>query len=148
MKKLLLTCLFSTIISLLFGNYIFTSYKTATERIIATSTQSEKVYMLLYGSYNSKEKVDKITIDNYILEEDNGFYKVYIGVSLSLENAKKIKEIYNNLGNSIYIREKYINDFEFIYYLESVDKFDNLSNDEILSIEDNIIDKYKEIFNE
>ncbi len=148
MKKLLLTCLFSTIISLLFGNYIFTSYKTATERIIATSTQSEKVYMLLYGSYNSKEKVDKITIDNYILEEDNGFYKVYIGVSLSLENAKKIKEIYNNLGNSIYIREKYINDFEFIYYLESVDKFDNLSNDEILSIEDDIIDKYKEIFNE
>ena len=148
MKKLLLTCLFSTIISLLFGNYIFTSYKTATERIIATSTQSEKVYMLLYGSYNSKEKVDKITIDNYILEEDNGFYKVYIGVSLSLENAKKIKEIYNNLGNSIYIREKYINDFEFIYYLESVDKFDNLSNDEILNIEDDIIDKYKEIFNE
>lgn len=149
MKKLLFTCFFATSISLLFGNYIFSSYKNAAEKIISASTQNEKVYMLLYGSYNSKDKVDKLTLGNYILDEEDGFYKVYVGVSLSLENSNKIKEVYKDLGNSIYIREKYISNLEFIDYLQNNEQnFSELSDEKILSIENNIIDKYKEIFNE
>lgn len=149
MKKLLFTCIFATVISLAFGNYIFSSYKSAAERIISSSLQSEKVYMMLYGSYNSKEKISKLSLDNYILIEEDGFYKVYVGVSTSLENSNKIKEVYKDLGNSIYIREDYISNLEFIDYLYNKENnFSELSNDEVLSIQNDIINKYKEIFNE
>ena len=105
--------------------------------------------MLLYGSYNSKEKVDNLSLDNYILENENGFYKVYVGVNFSLENANKIKEIYKEKGNIIYVREKEISNLEFIDYMQNNEiDFSNLDKKEILSIEKNIIDKYKEIFNE
>lgn len=149
MKKLLFTCVFATIISLAFGNYIFSSYKNVAERIISSSLQSEKIYMLLYGSYNSKEKISKLSLDNYILIEEDGFYKIYVGVSTSLENSNKIKEIYKELGNSIYIRENSVSNLEFIDYLYNKEQnFSELTNDEILSIENDIINKYKEIFNE
>ena len=149
MKKLLLTCLFTTTLSILFGSYIFTAYKRTIENIISASLVNEKVYMLLYGSYNSKEKVDKLLLDNYILEEENGFYKVYVGANISLENANKIKEIYREKGNIIYIREKYIRSLEFVDYMQTNEvDFSSLDKDKILSIENNIINKYKEIFNE
>lgn len=149
MKRLLFTSIFTAIISLVLGNYIFSSYKKTVENLITASGSSEKVYMLLYGSYNSKEKVDNILLDNYILEEENGFYKVYVGVSLSLENSNKIKEIYKESGNSIYIKERYISSLEFIDYLNNSEQnFSELSKERILGIEDNIINKYKEIFNE
>lgn len=149
MKKLLLTCLFTTILSIMFGNYIFISYKRTIENIISASMIEEKVYMLLYGSYNSKEKVDNLTLENYILENENGFYKVYVGVNFSLENANKIKEIYKEKGNIIYIREKNISSLPFIDFMQSNEvDFSNLDKEKILSIENNIINKYKEIFNE
>ena len=99
--------------------------------------------------YNNKQKVDNLSLDNYILSLENGFYKVYVGASFSLENSKKIKEIYKDLGNIIYIKEKNISNLEFIDYLQNNEvDFSNLTNTEILSIENNIINKYKEMFNE
>jgi len=149
MKRLILTCFFTTILSVAFGSYIFSSYKKEIENIINASLVTENVYMLLYGSYNTKEKTDNLTLENYILEEENGFYKVYVGVTNSIENANILKEIYKEKGNIIYVREKNINSLEFIDYIQKEDvDFSNLNNDEILSIEKNIINKYKEIFNE
>ena len=149
MKRLLVMCSFTILISLAFGNYIFGIYKKSVENIISTSLSNEKVYMLLYGSYNNLEKVNKLSLDNYILINENGYYKVYVGVSMSLDNSNKIKGIYKDLGNSIYIKEKYISSLEFVDYLynKEVD-FSNLENEEILNIENDIINKYKEIFNE
>ncbi len=147
MKKLLYTCLFTIIISVLFGNYIFSSYKSSIEKIVNASISSEKIYMLLYGSYNSLDKVKNIDLDNYILEEENGFYKVYVGITKKEENSKKLKEIYKEKGNIIYVREKYISNLELIdYIMNNENNFDNISNEEILSIENNIINKYKELY--
>ena len=149
MKKLVLTCFFTTTLSVALGSYIFASYKESIENIINASLATEKVYMLLYGSYNSKEKVDKLSLEEFILENENGFYKVYVGVTKSLENANILKGIYKEKGNIIYVREKDINSLEFIDYMQREDvDFSNLNNDKILSIEKNIINKYKEIFNE
>lgn len=147
MKKLLYTCLFTIIVSVLFGNYIFSSYKKSIEKIVNASISSEKIYMLLYGSYNSLDKVKNINLDNYILEEENGFYKVYVGITKNEENLKKLREIYKEKGNIIYVREKYISNLELIdYIMNSESNFDNISNEEILSIEKNIINKYKEFY--
>ena len=147
MKKLFIMCLISGFISVMFGNYIFNIYKNKLDDTLEVISTNEKVYMLLYGSYNSKEKVDNLKISDYLLEVDD-FYKVYIGITRTIENANTIKEIHKQLGNDIYIREKIINNLEFLDYLNYNDNYEKKSNEEILNIQKNIIKKYKELFNE
>ena len=138
MKKLLITLLITSLISFLFGNYIFKVYiKNVKEIVKEASSIYDDVYMLLYGSYNTIEKAKKNNLNNYILKEEDGFYKVYIGVTKSKENAEK--------GNDIYIKEKRISGLEFMDYLYNVDvDFKILTEGEILEIQNNIINKYKE----
>jgi DNA modification methylase len=57
MKRLVITCFLTTTLSVAIGSYIFSSYKKSIENIINASLITEKAYVLLYGSYNSKEKV-------------------------------------------------------------------------------------------
>ena len=83
MKKLLITLLITSLISFLFGNYIFKVYiKNVKEIVKEASSIYDDVYMLLYGSYNTIEKAKKNNLNNYILKEEDGFYKVYIVLSL------------------------------------------------------------------
>ena len=93
MKRFLSIFFFTTTISILFGIFIFGIYIKNIKDIVSVSKDTN-VYMLLYGTYNNKDKVDKLNLDNYILEVNDNFYEVYIGISLSLENASKIREIY------------------------------------------------------
>lgn len=146
MKKLLITLLITSLISFLFGNYIFKVYiKNVKEIVKEASSIYDDVYMLLYGSYNTIEKAKKNNLNNYILKEEYGFYKVYIGVTKSKENAEIIREIYKEKGNDIYIKEKRISGLEFMDYLYNVDvDFKILTEGEILEIQNNIINKYKE----
>lgn len=146
MKKLFLTLTITGLISFLFGNYIFSVYKKNLENAIkSVSSTYEKVYMLEYGSYKDKNKALNTNLDNYILETQDGFYKVYVGVTLNSELATKIKSIYKKLGNDIYIREKYISSLEFVDYLNNHEVLsDTSSNDEVLIMEEDIINKYKE----
>ena len=146
MKKFLSTILFTSMISIIFGNMIFYIYKKDAIDTIEVMNNQEYIYMVLYGSYNNMDKVNNLKLNNYILENDNGYYRVYIGVSKSLENATKIKEIYNKLGNNTYIRNIKMDNIEFIDYLDNVESdFNSKSDNEILVIENNIINKYKEI---
>ncbi len=146
MKKFLSTILFTSMISIIFGNMIFYIYKKDAIDTIEVMNNQEYIYMVLYGSYNNMDKVNNLKLNNYILENDNGYYRVYIGVSKSLENATKIKEIYNKLGNNTYIRNIKMDNIEFIDYLDNVElDFNSKSDNEILVIENNIINKYKEI---
>jgi len=147
MKKLLITLIASGLISFLFGNYIFKTYKSNLEDAIkSVSSIYEKVYMLQYGSYKDKSKATSNNLSNYILEVEEGFYKVYVGITLSEENAKKIKEIYKNLGNDIYIKEKYISNIELYQTLSTYEEKMSLgTKDEILDIQNKIITSYKEV---
>lgn len=147
MKKLFITLLVTGLISFLFGNYIFSVYKNNLEDVIkSASSLYETIYMLQYGSYKNKEDALNNDLDNYILEIEEGFYKVYVGITFSRENALKIKEIYKKKGNDIYVKEKLINNLEFLDLLNSYDNLINeKDNNEILSIQNNIIDKYKEL---
>ena len=85
MKRFIYTFLFTTFISILFGFFIFGIYKKNITEVVMSSSDIN-IYMLLYGSYNSKEKVDKLNIDDYLLIHDNNFYEVYVGISMSKEN--------------------------------------------------------------
>ena len=147
MKKFFLLCIFTSMISIISGTFVFNIYKNNIDETIAVMNTNEKVYMLLYGSYNSKDKVNKLSLDNYILEDNNNFFEVYVGISKKIENAEKIRGIYKEMGNNIYIREKNIDNIEFINFLDiSENNFKEMSSDEILKLENNIINKYKEIY--
>ena len=142
MKKLFITLLVTGLISYLFGNYIFTTYKKNLENVVKrVSSTYETVYMLQYGSYKNREKaLDNDLEVSYILEKEDGFYKIYIGVTKNLEIANK------KTGNDIYIKEKLINDIEFLSFLESYDETILKSNDEeTINVENDVINKYKEL---
>lgn len=147
MKKLFLTIIITGLISFLFGNYIFNVYlKNVKEAIESVTNIYDDLYMLQYGSYNTIEKAKNNDLDNYILKEEDGYYRIYVGITLNEENAKKIKEVYKNKGKDIYIKEKNINSLEFVDYLNNKDiSFNNISDDEILKIQNEIINKYKEL---
>ena len=147
MKKLFITIIITGLISFLFGNYIFNVYlKNVKEAIESVTNIYDDVYMLKYGSYNTIEKAKNNDLDNYILKEEDGYYRIYVGITLNEENAKKIKEVYKNKGKDIYIKEKNINSLEFVDYLNNKDiSFNNISDDEILKIQNEIINKYKEL---
>lgn len=146
MKRFLVICSISIFVSFISGEMIFNIYRKNLENTISVINEKEKVYMLLYGSYNSKEKVDNLNLDNYIVINNNGFYEVYVGISKKIENCEKIRGIYKKRGNNIYIREKEISNMEFIDYLNYIDNLNDKSDDEIINIEKNIINKYKELY--
>jgi len=147
MKKLLITLTITGLISFLFGNYIFGTYQMSVKKAIEEVTNIfDNVYMLQYGSYNNIDKAKSNDLSNYILQQEDKYYKVYVGVTNSYESAKKIKEVYKKLGNDIYVREKQINSLEFIDYVNNYeDKILNGSDEEILDIQNKVIEKYKEL---
>lgn len=147
MKKLFITLAITGLISFLFGNYIFKVYKSNLEEMIkSASSIYDKVYMIQYGSYKDKEKAINNNLSNYILQLEDGFYKIYIGVALNIETAEKVKKINKEMGNEVYIKEKFIDNLEFIEFLSNNEiGINEKTNDEILNIQNSIIDKYKEL---
>ncbi len=147
MKRFLIICFISIFISFISGELIFNVYRKNLDDTISVINEKEKVYMLLYGSYNNIDKVNKLELDDYIMIKDNNFYEVYVGISKNLKNSERIRGIYKERGNNIYIREKEISNMEFIDYLNYIENnLNDKSNEEIINIEKNIIDKYKEIY--
>ena len=146
MKRFLITILFTTLVSILYGNIIFNVYKKNATNILEVIQSEEQVYAVLYGSYNSIDKVKNLKLNNYIIENENGYYRVYVGISKNIENASKIREIYNKLGKGTYIRNIVVDSIDFIDYLNSIEfNLMDKSDDEILKIETDIINKYKEL---
>lgn len=144
MKKILMTIFISGIISISFGYYIFNTYRRNIMDIVETAYSLDKVYMILYGSYNKEEKVKKINLNNYILLNEDNYYRVYVGVTKNYDNALKIKDVYKNMGFDVYIKEKGINNLELIDYLDREKDFTGMSDSEILEIENEVINKYEE----
>ena len=146
MKRFLITILFTTLVSILYGNIIFNVYKKNATNILEVMQSEEQVYAVLYGSYNNIDKVKNLKLNNYIIENEDGYYRVYVGISKNIENASKIREIYNKLGKGTYIRNVVVDSIDFIDYLNSIEfNLMDKSDDEILKIETDIINKYKEL---
>ncbi|MBQ6281931.1 MAG: SPOR domain-containing protein [Bacilli bacterium] len=146
MKRFLITILFTTLVSILYGNIIFNVYKKNATNILEVMQSEEQVYAVLYGSYNNIDKVKNLKLNNYIIENEDGYYRVYVGISKNIENASKIREIYNKLGKGTYIRNIVVDSIDFIDYLNSIEfNLMDKSDDEILKIETDIINKYKEL---
>ena len=108
MKRFLIICFISIFISFISGELIFNVYRKNLDDTISVINEKEKVYMLLYGSYNNIDKVNKLELDDYIIIKDNNFYEVYVGISKNLKNSERIRGIYKERGNNIYKRKRNI----------------------------------------
>ena len=147
MKRFISVFFTSIFISVLIGIFIFTMYRNSVDDVISMVNEEESFYMLMYGTYNSKDKINKLDIDNYFVINTNNYYEVYVGITKNLENANKIRGIYKEKGNSIYIREKNISNLELIEFIKDKEvDIENKSNEEIINIENEIINKYKELY--
>jgi hypothetical protein len=149
MKKLLIFISFAVIVSLLFGKYIFSYYKDNNEGKKVSNAVEEKVYFIQQGAYSSEENaiINSKDLNFYIVEKEDNYYKVYVGITQSTEFSNKIKGIYNEMNKSIYIKEKDISNLAFLEVLKQYDNLlkDKTTNEEILSIEKQVLSKYKEL---
>ena len=102
--------------------------------------EKEEIYFLRYNRENNEEKI------NYIKVKEDNEEKLYAGISTSLENVKKIKEMYDNEGIELIVEEKKVDSKEFISELSQYDILLKSSKtiDEISSVLSTILATYEE----
>lgn len=106
-------------------------------------------YFLQQGVYKNLENVKSSTkdIENYIIEEKEDKYYVYVGITTKMENANRIKKIYKDKDIDLYIKEAKIDNEEFYNNLEQYDVLLSgvSKSDDVLSISKVILSSYEEM---
>ena len=144
MKKTLAISIIFLVIGILIGKKIYTA--TTIQPIF---NEGETYYFLQIATSTNKELLEENTknLSTKIIEDDRGKYYVYIGITKNIENAKKIKRIYENQDYNIYIKEKQLSNDELS---SNITQFDLLINstdekEEILTINKVVLANYEEI---
>ena len=111
MKKVIII---SLILGTIFSLFMFFNYKSNSNK--EKRVTNTEIYFLQIGAYKNHENVTNITktLPYYLVIEEEKLYHVYVGITKSEENAKKIKEFYTKSGNNIYIRAKTLSNENFI----------------------------------
>lgn len=145
MKKTLTLMIVSVLLGSLCGKGLYDSYANSQN----VFNQNEKIYVLQEGVYSNLESLNRNTKDinpKVIVKENNQYY-VYIGISKSLNQIKKIKKVYNKKGYSTYQKEIDINDKEFLVNLEQYDLLldSAKTSDDILAIQEVVLSNYESL---
>lgn len=136
------------IISILLGSFcgklVFDQYQSKQ----AVFQENNTAYFLQQGVYSKEESLLKNTekLDSKVVILEDGKYYVYIGITRNEETARKLKELYEAKGYSIYQKEQPINNYEFINNLEQYDILlaNASSEEEMLSVMNTILASYEE----
>lgn len=148
MKKIIIPILLAAIIGFGLGYFMVRQYD-GLRTIIPVNAESKPLYFVQQGVYSTLENVQNNTTDfpNYIYQLEDGKYYVYIAITKSEENAKKIKEYYAEKGYVTYIKQIKIKNQEFINNLEQYDALLSQTTDTstIPTICTQILTKYKEL---
>lgn len=147
MKKILiLSCLF-ILLGFIAGNYLFSKRIELIRKIKSNTTY----YFLEEGVYSSKEMLNTniSKIADKVISKANNYYYVYIGITKDKDIATKIKELYEERGYKISIKEMQFDNEEFS---NNVEQFDILLKevstfDEILTIERIVLSNYDDLIN-
>ena len=145
MKKKLIYFLILLVAGIIIGRKI----SLATENIQITFNEESTYYFLQEGVYSSKKILEE-NIKNMnlkVVETVDNKYHVYLGITKDENIAKRLKEIYEEQGYQIYIKEITLSNEEFN---NNVTQFDLLINNtestkEILTIEEVVLANYEEI---
>ena len=144
MKKTIIYFFIAILIGIILSKYIFNTYE---EEVLASNTD-KTVYLFQYQAYKDKDVMleNAKALENYFYYKENNIYHVIIGISEDKNNLDKIKKAYNVTAD-IYIKEKKIDNNEFLTNLEEYDKLVSSTNDSntIVTAEKQIMAKYKEL---
>ena len=142
-KGFIIPLVISIVIGIISAQIVYSEYKKKQE------VAKYNTYILQGGVYTTKETLDKAInkFDNYIVVSEDDKYYVYIGMTTNLENANKLKKMYEEESIDVYIKETNIDNVEFVSNLEQydilisgVDSEKNLS-----SINEVILSTYEEL---
>lgn len=115
------------------------------------SSSGEVIYFIKYGEYKSINEMEKETINlqDYIYNENNGKFYVYIGITNNQNNMYKLIDYFNSLGYIVYAEEYLVTNQQFLDELNNYDNILEDTNDDIAiaSITNQILAKYEEIVN-
>lgn len=129
MKKNLIPIILFLIIGFLLSKFILGQYDNKQE-IKPVFNKSETLYFLQYGAYSTKDSMKRNTseLPYYIFSEDDLYY-VYIGITFKMENAIKLKGVFEEKGYNIYIKEINCSNKQLIKVLSSYDELISKTND-------------------
>lgn len=137
----LISILCALLLGCLCATFIFKEYKES-ENVFGLSNS---VYFLQYGVYTTKDSLD-IKTEKYIELEEDGKYYVYVGMTTSMDNAKKIQSTYKEKGIELYIKESYVSNNEFVSELSQYDILlsSSKTEEEMNSILSTVLASYEE----
>ena len=149
MKKTIILIIIAISSGLLLGKYTFDRYYEFNAQEVFD--YENNVYMIKYGTYNSYDEMINNTIDlnRYVFVNDNNLYTVYISITKTLGNAKKILTIYNKKYNDLEIEKVPISNDEFIQNLTEYEKLLDASFDEknLAIVQNQILSSYEKLVN-
>ena len=129
-----------------FGNVFFSDYK---ENSLTAFSEGEKLYFIQLGVYENINDISNYlnNVDDYLILKEDDSYHVYSGITSNKNIANKIKDFYKDAGNNIYIKEKYVNNYDFISILNEYEKITEITNniEDLMKIEKIIISNYEEM---
>jgi len=127
-KNVIIVIILGILSGYLFGHLIYRSYDG-----IEYLSEDGNIYFVQYGVYTSNEAAleNAIYLDNYIIDELDEKYYVYLGITTTYNAALKIQNIYKEKDIHTYIRSDYVNNFEVLNILKEYDeKLNNLETEE------------------
>lgn len=149
MKKYSASILFSLVIGVLMAYFIINQYDSYDG--FTVSKFASKLYFIQSGVYSDKnnmlEAMSKFS--SYIYSTEDNMFNSYIGVSSSKDNALKIQSYYKKIGYDTIIKEKIVDNSEFINILNQYDDIlSKTSDDESIKVICNqVLSKYEEYVN-
>lgn len=145
MKKTVVISFMFLCLGLIVGTKIYDTKNSIT----GVFNNKETYYFLQEGVYSSKEIMEENTkmMNTKVVDYKNNKYYVYIGITKEIDIAKKIKNIYENEGHQIYIKEEKIENEELSSNITQFDLLINSTKDtnEILTIMEVVLANYEEI---
>lgn len=118
---------FPVLLALITGFFLCTIFINEYEDYegIQVSYNGEKLFFIQSGVYSSIESMEENTmnLENYIYNEKDGLYYVYIGITYDQKVKNKIMEYYKEKGINTISKEFTISNKNFI---NKVKEYDNL----------------------
>ena len=147
MKQYVLTFVVALIIGFFLCNFFIKQYEDYNG--IKVSNTGYELYFIEYGTYNTINDMEKETInlENYIYNEIDNKYYVYVGITEEKENAERIVEHFKKLGYATTIKKFGITSKEYIDIIKNYEKLLKEINDDTAfsSLISQMLTKYEEV---
>lgn len=147
MKKYFYTFMIALIIGFFLCNFFINQYDKYEG--IKVSAKGEKLYFIQYGVFSNIESMEENTMNlqNYVYNQKDNMYYVYVGITKEKENADKIINYYKKNGYDTIIKEFEIVNKQFLELLINYDTILKNTSDEtvISSIINQVLMKYEEV---